>query len=361
MTARTVAEQALRIISPADLPGPSGGTIYNERIARAWGVDIEWLPGRWPFPSDADLRLLRYTLLPVSGARSEAVLLDGLIGCAAPEVLREARTAGARIVLVVHLPLPAETGLTPHEIDTLAASEAASLEHASAVVATSRWAAADLHQRYGFADVHVAEPGADPSPLAPGSTPPRLVTVAAYSPRKNHGLLIEALGSPSLQDLEWSALWVGADPTGDAWQSTVAAVAAAGLTSRIDVQGPASGADLDATWAGADVLLLPSRAETYAMVVAEALACGVPAMVGADTGAAETLRGDTLDAGMPGLALPTDDPNPWAKAIREWLTSPAQRRAWGDAARRRRSQLPSWQRSADVIALVMHTNQSEVA
>ncbi len=356
MTARPVAERALRIISPADLPGPSGGTIYNERIARAWGVDIEWLAGGWPFPSEADLGLLRDALLPCGVARSEPVLLDGLIGCAAPGVLREARTASARIVVLVHLPLPAETSLTPHEIDTLAASEAASLEHAGAVIATSRWAAADLHQRYGLVSVHVAEPGTDPSPLAPGSTPPRLVTVAAYSPRKNHGLLIEAFKHSSLRDLPWSAQWVGADPTGVAQQSTARAVAAAGLTSRISVQGPVSGSDLAATWAGADVLLLPSRAETYAMVVAEALACGVPAMVGAGTGAAETLRGNPLDAGMPGLALPIDDPGVWARAIGEWLTSPTQRQAWRDAALHRRTHVKSWQHTAAVIAHVLHTN-----
>ncbi len=352
-----MAEQRVRIISPAGLAGPSGGTIYNERIAEQWGVDIEWLSGGWPFPSEADLRLLRHTLTPAGAPQPEPVLLDGLIGCAAPEVLREARASGTRVVVIVHLPLPAETGLTRREITTLTASEAAALACASAVVATSQWAAADLHTRYGLEDVHVAEPGAFESALARGSTPGRFVTVAAYSPRKNHRVLIEALGNPSLRDLEWSALWVGADPTGAALGTTARAVSDAGLASRITVRGPVAGQELAVAWADADLLLLPSLAETYAMVVAEALACGVPAIVGAGTGAAETLRGAEDPVRMPGLALPPQDPSAWAQALTEWLTFPQLRRAWRDAALQRRSHRRSWQHSAAVIAQVMRTTE----
>ncbi len=342
-----------RIISPADLPGPSGGTIYNQRIAGEWRVEIEWLPGSWPFPSKEDRRLLEAALVPSGQARAEPILLDGAIGCAAPEVLRSARAAGARVVLVVHLSLPAETGLSPNEIDQLRTSEAMALQEACAVVATSRWAAADLYRRYVIERVDVAEPGTDPAPLALGSTPPRFVTVAAYSPRKNHRLLIEAFADPAVRDMAWTALWVGADPTGDAKNATEQAVAAAGLGTRIGVQGPAHGADIASLWAGADVLLLPSRAETYAMVVAEALACGLPSMVGSGTGAAETLRGEDTDGPMPGRALPTDDPSAWAEAIHTWLTSAPLRRAWSGAAQQRRSQLGSWHRSAEIIGHVM--------
>lgn len=351
----------MRIISPGDLPGPSGGTIYNQRIAGQWSVEVEWLPGGWPFPSETDLHRLRAMLMPSAGTRREPVLLDGLIACAAPEVVCDARAAGVCIVVVVHLPLPAETGLTPPQIDRLARSEAAALAGASAVVATSRWAAADLHARYDLSNVHVAEPGTDQRPIALGSAPPRFITVAAYSPRKNHRLLIEAFGHPWLRDLQWSALWVGADPTGRAREATAEAVTAAGLTARISVQGPAHGSDLAQAWAGADVLLLPSRAETYAMVVTEALSCGLPALVGAGTGAAETLRGEQSPAGMPGLALPTDDPDAWARAIGEWLTTPMLRQTWSDDALDRRLRLNSWQRSAKVIAHAMQTHDHEVS
>ncbi len=354
MTASCVGQPSARIISPADLPDPSGGTIYNERIAAQWGVEIEWLPGSWPFPSPEDLRLLEAALMPSGQARPEPILLDGAIGCAAPEVVYSARAAGARVVLVVHLPLPAETGLSAREIDQLRTSEAMALREASAIVATSRWAAADLYRRYDIERIDVAEPGTDPAPLALGSTPPRFVTVAAYNPRKNHRLLIETFAVLAVRDMAWTALWVGADPTGDAKNTTERAVVAAGLGTRISVQGPAHGSDMAAIWAGADVLLLPSRAETYAMVVAEALACGLPALVGSDTGAAETLRGQDTAGPMPGLALPTDDPSAWAEAIHTWLTSAPVRQAWSDSAYQRRSTLGSWHRSAEIIGRVMN-------
>lgn len=348
-----MGEPRARIVSPADLPGPSGGTIYNQRIAAQWGVDIEWLPGGWPFPTAHDVRLLEAALVPSEQVRPAPILLDGAIGCAAPDAVRSACAAGARVVLLVHLPLPAETGLSSENISQLGACEAIALRQASAVVATSRWAAADLRRRYAVERVDVAEPGTDPAPLALGSTPPRFVTVAAYSPRKNHRLLIDAFADPAVRDLAWTALWVGADPTGNGKTTTEQAVGAAGLERRISVQGPAQGADLRAMWAGADVLLLPSHVETYAMVVAEALACGLPAIVGSGTGAAETLRGP--DTGrMPGLALPTDDPSAWARAIQSWLTSAPLRQAWSDAAYQRTSTLGSWSRSANVIERVMY-------
>lgn len=351
----------MRIISPAGLPGPSGGTIYNQRLAQHWDVDVEWLQGGWPYPSNEDVHLLSHALMPSGVHPAEPVLLDGLIGCAAPEVLRQACAAGATIVLIVHLPLPAETGLTQHEVEKLAASEAAALACASAVVATSQWAADDLFARYGLAGVHVAEPGTMTSALAEGSTPPRVVTLAAYSARKNHSLLIEALGHRSLETLEWTALWAGADPTGDSVSTTADAVNKAGLASRVSVCGPVFGDDLATIWHEADLLLLPSHAETYAMVVAEALACGVPAIVGAGTGAADTLRGPGEVDRMPGLALPTDDPYAWSLALHEWLTSASLRRRWREAALRRRTHLPSWERSSATIARVMRTSLAGVA
>ena len=44
-------------------------------------------------------------------------------------------------------------------------------------------------------------------------------------------------------------------------------------------QGPLAGAELDRRYAGADLMVLASRAETYGMVITEALAHCLPVVV----------------------------------------------------------------------------------
>ena len=56
-----------------------------------------------------------------------------------------------------------------------------------------------------------------------------------------------------------------------------------GLGDRVRFPGPRTGPELDRTYAAADLLVLASHAETYGMVVTEALARGVP-VVATDVG-----------------------------------------------------------------------------
>ncbi|MGB3763438.1 MAG: glycosyltransferase [Ornithinimicrobium sp.] len=357
-----------RVVSPGGLSGPSGGSIYNERIAQQWGTTVERVAGRWPFPDEADRRALLNVLLHGSAADPRPVLLDGLVGSCAPQEIRQARAAGVRVVMLVHLPLPAETGLSPTDRQLLFSQENAALRLASAVTCTSPWAARDLRDRYGLREVTVAEPGTDRQPLATGSRPAQLMTPAAYTPRKNHRLLVAALASPRLAGLPWHALWVGTDPTGSARAALAHDLAAAGLQDRVTLGRARIGTDMDQAWAATDLLLLPSVTETYAMVVAEALARGIPAVVGAGTAAAETLHGhlppsplgtaevDTTNGtASPGAALATDDPVAWAGSIACWLTSSALREQWRRSARARAQRLSPWSVPAGILARLMRT------
>ena len=88
----------------------------------------------------------------------------------------------------------------------------------------------------------------------------------------------------------------------------------------------------------------PSRAETYGMVVTEALARGLP-VVAADVGGVPEALGHGADGIRPGLLVPPDDPAALGDALRAWL---------GDAELRQRLRRAARERRASLAALVDH-------
>lgn len=334
---------ALRFVVPARAAGPSGGDVFDARLAGAWQaahgpVEVRALPGPWPRPGPAGREALGRAL-----GTSGTVVLDGLVGSACPEEVTTAVAQGTRVVLLVHLPLPAEAGLAPEEADRLAALEARTVSAASDVVTTSRWAADDLTRRYGRADVLVVEPGAERGALATGSRPPHLLVLGALTRVKNHAVLVPSLDA--VRDLPWHATFAG--PAGaqpDVAEELAASLAAAGLADRVTLPGVVTGDPLEVLWHHTDLLLVPSLVETYGLVVAEALAHGVPAVVAAGTGAVEALAGrpGPLAGDAPGAAVPPTDPQAWAGVLRRWLTDAEQRATWRAAALERRDRLRTW-------------------
>ena len=90
--------------------------------------------------------------------------------------------------------------------------------------------------------------------------------------------------------MDWSARLVGGDTVDPDYTVRVrAAITDHGLTDRVAVTGPLVGAELAAEWFATDLLVHPSWSETYGIVVLEALAHGVPAVVVSGTGAVEAL------------------------------------------------------------------------
>lgn len=352
----------LTLLTPGDLTEPSGGNVYNAALGRAWEglpepsrlpLTMRPVPGRWPTPTSADLDALTEVLATDRGP----ILIDGLIGSVAADPIEAVADQGRPVWLLVHLPLPAESGLAAAQRDRLEQLEARAVHAATGVICTSAWAARDLVRRYGPLRVWVAEPGTEPAPLAAGSRPPLLLTVAALTPRKNHLVLLRAL--ESLADLEWSARWVGPPDRAVARAGALSgAVARSTVGPRVTLTGALHGFDLEREWAQADLLVLPSLAETYAMVVTEALARGVPAVVGAGTGAESTLCGPASQPGpgrprsaesaaaaddsVPGAALDPTSPVELAHVLRRWLTDETLRATWARAARLRRRHQRSW-------------------
>ncbi|MGX5359659.1 glycosyltransferase family 4 protein [Kocuria sp. KH4] len=364
------------VVVPDDGGRPTGGSLYDRRLVAALGAlgrpaRLVPVAGDWPAAGARD-RLRTALGGPVPG---RTVVLDGLVGCAAPEDVDAAVRRGVPVHLLVHLPLPAETGLDPALAARLARAEAAALAAATGVLTTSTWAARDLFRRYGTTGVAVAEPGAPRGPVSAGSAVPRLVCVGSLTPRKNQLLLLQALAP--LTGPAWTLELVG--PAGGPAYGQRLRAAVRGLPdpARVRFRGPLRGAALERLWAGADLLLLPSGAETYGMVVTEALGHGVPAVVGAGTGAVEALDGapgpgGAHGAGSPvgpgsrgapgspdrppgraGAALAPDDPSAWTGVLRAWLTDPALRAQWRAAALARRARLRGWEDTArDVLAAI---------
>ncbi len=79
----------------------------------------------------------------------------------------------------------------------------------------------------------------------------------------------------------------------------------------------------------ADLVLMPSRSESFGLVALEAQACGTP-VVAARVGGLLHAVGD----GTTGLLLPDHDPEAWADAVAGLLEAPRRRAAMGQAAAR---------------------------
>jgi glycosyltransferase involved in cell wall biosynthesis len=275
-------------------------------------------------------------------------LLDGLVASPAPEVLTS-ETLRLQLVVLVHMPLGLGT------MDGCArARERAALWAAASIVTTSAWARWALLELYSLPRdrVHVVEPGVDPAALAQGSeTAGALLSVAAVIPDKGHDVLVDALAR--LTGLSWQCLCAGSLERDPAFVERLRRrVLDGGMRGRVRFSGAQTEADLASSYAAADVLVLPSRAETYGMVIAEALARGLP-VVAAEVGGVPEALGHGADGTLPGLLVPPGDPAALRDALRAWLEDAGLRRRLRRAARERRASLRDWSKTSSAVADVL--------
>jgi glycosyltransferase involved in cell wall biosynthesis len=331
------AERVVHVVVPEgvdDPARPSGGNTYDRRLcqelaAAGWSAQPRLVAGH---------RALGRVLAGMPDG--SLVLVDGLVGSAAPELLVPAAHR-LRLVVLLHMPL-----------DDL--RECRVLSAAAAVVTTSAWTRRWLLSAYGLdpGRVHVAQPGVDEAEPAPG-TPlgGNLLSVGAVMPAKGHDVLLAALAR--VADLGWQCHWVGSLARAPEFVTGLRRrIRDAGLEERIVLTGPRTGAGLEASYAVADVLALASRAETYGMVVTEALARGLPVLA-TDVGGVPEALGVAPDGRRPGVLVPAGDVEALAGSLRRWLTDAAWRQGLRDAARRRRAALAGWSETADRVARVL--------
>jgi glycosyltransferase involved in cell wall biosynthesis len=342
---------SLSFIVPGRIETRTGGYIYDRRMALAlrelgWSVTVQEIGESFPEPTKAALANAAQTL---AGLPDDAlVLVDGLAFGAMPaEAEREA--ARLRLVALVHHPLAAETGIERDLADRLEASEKRALAAARGIIVTSQ-ATASMLTNSGVSRERIAvvEPGTDSAPLARGSHSAvlHLLCVATLIPRKGHEILIRALAS--ISDRNWRLTCAGSlerDP------STVERVRAAlrttGLEDSVALDGEADAAMLAGHYDRADLFVLPTEYEGYGMVVAEALAHGLP-VIGTATGAIPELL--AADAG---LVVPPGDQQALAAALSSVLRNPILRKHITAGARRKRNQLAGWEVAAGKLATAL--------
>jgi glycosyltransferase involved in cell wall biosynthesis len=347
---------AVHVVVPDGLDDParvSGGNRYDRTVcdhlrAAGWAVAEIAAGGTWPRPDAGARNALARSLdaLP-DGA---LVLVDGLIASAARVVLVP-RSRRLRLVALVHSIFG---GGAVGERD-----ESAVLGVARAVLTTSAWTRRRLLEQYPLspARVHVARPGAETAPVSP-RTPGggRLLCVGTLSPHKGQDLLLEALGG--LAGLPWRCALVGPRDRDPRFVASLERRAkATAIADRVRMPGTRTGAALRLEYRDADLLLVPSRTETYGMVVTEALAAGLPVLATAVGGIPEAVGG--TESGVPGLLVPPEDPGALAAALARWLTDAGLRHRLRGAALRRREALPDWRRTAERISSVLVAVRAE--
>jgi glycosyltransferase involved in cell wall biosynthesis len=326
----------LHVIVPEgidDPTRPSGGNTYDRQICRGLAA-FGWTVHQHAVVGAGLARVLER--IP-DGA---VVLLDGLVASPAPEALVP-HALRLRQVVLMHMPLGDQR-------------EREVLEAAAAVVTTSAWTRRRLEELYAPpADrVHVAEPGVDAAELAPGSAAGgALLCVAAVTRAKGHDVLLDGLST--VTDLSWRCECLGSLDRHAAFADRVRRRALGdGLRDRVRFAGPRTGAALERAYAAADLLVLASHAETYSMVVTEALARGLPVLA-TDVGGVSEALGHGDDGTLPGLLVPPGDPAAFGAALRSWLEDAGLRERLRRAARERRASLRGWADTTSDVAGVL--------
>lgn len=333
---------------PGDLGTPTGGYAYARAVLKRiadHGVRLNHLalPVSYPFPDADDIAETERLLKNVP--HRAPLLIDGLAYGAFPEHLAVALPQP--IIALVHHPLALESGLDPAVADRLVNSERAALQHADAVITTSRTTAETLIADFDVprAKVVVAEPGTPRAGRASGSgsATVHLLAVGTISPRKGYSVLVDALAR--IETHSWKLTIIG-DLTRvpQATEDLRRRIEANGLADRISLAGALAAADVLAAYDRADVFVHPALYEGYGMVLAEALAHGLPIVASTGGAAAHTVPDGAA------LKVAPADTAALASALERIVSRPDLRAELSEAAWKAARFLPTWDDTAATVA-----------
>lgn len=333
---------------PGDLNANTGGYIYARRILErfaAQGVAMTHMPlsGAFPAPDDAAIADACEKFAALDPAC--ILLADGLAWGAMPE--RAIQHVRGPIIALCHHPLYLENGVSAERQAQVLASEKTALSYASFAIASSETTRNELVSTFGFAGdkIIVAEPGTKRAARATGSQSPevQILAVGAVSERKAYDVLINAMSQ--LADLDWRLTIAGSTQRApDVAARLQAQLTQSAVAQRITLTGEIPDAAIETAYATADIFVLSSHYEGYGMVLAEAMARGLPIVTTTGGAAVQTVPDDAA------LKVPPGDATALAQALRHAITDRGLRAQLAENSWTAGQALPDWDDTTQRIA-----------
>ncbi len=335
---RWIAERVkLTLVTVGDPGRRTGGYRYHARLLprlAARGVSVRQVVAG---PADAAGQAVAAAAPPVEPDDADVVVVDALARIAGrPWIAR--RGASGVVALIHELPSDVDPGGSdPADEEALLGCDL--------LVAVSPSGRDTLLARGVSAErIRIVSPGYDRHCVGPA--PPRrtnnvqVLCVAQWIRRKGIVELLRAWRAGNRAGAR--LVLVGETDADPAYAAEIRAL----LTDDVEVLGSIDDATLAACYARADLFALPSGAEGYGIVYAEALACGLP-VLGCTTGPVPDLVGDA------GILVPPRDHEALTAALDTLLADAPLRAHLAMLARRRARSLPTWDDCADAFKAVL--------
>ena len=346
-----MASEALihvKLVTLGDPTQLSGGYLYHQRMAAAaptHGAQLGFvsIPRRaFPLALAASRTLLR-RLGP-----TDAVLIDSIVAAlAAPWLRRLGRTTP--VVAVVHQE-PGGVDAAPWRSAIQRRLDLSAYRRVTTIIVVSDFLANELRiQRIDGSRITVVPPGRDAAqqqPVVPAGDlragrAVAAICVSNWTRNKGVHWLLEATAvlNPATVTLHLVGD-TAVDPTYS--RAIRARIARDDLRKRVVVHGRVPPAQVAGMLDAADLMVHPSRHESYGGACAEAMAAGLPVIASRVDNLPYLIRD-----GIDGILVPPGDVPRLAAAIAVVANDAARRNQMGASARSRAMAWPTWNQSAD--------------
>ncbi|MGI9270612.1 MAG: glycosyltransferase family 4 protein [Woeseiaceae bacterium] len=265
----------IQFFSKGPIEQISGGYLYNRYI-------VEYLQHqKFDVAYYSDPTALR-TAIP-----ADITIIDGLV---LPDCLQFLDAVSGDLVLLLHMPVPVDSTFPPRTRFVTTSENMRDELRSSGMMGDTEIAviapgvAADWSQRHEYR-----------------TTAQRLLCLANYVPGKGHELLLDVL--QRLTDLNWQLQMHGNRGLDTSYCEVIdRQIEARGLQDRVQASDAVPHSDVARLMQASDLLLQFSEHESYSMVTAEAIACGLPVL--------SSKTGNWQEFSRSGLVLHFDDLEP---------------------------------------------------